>query len=47
MAAHIADCLAERMFLAKNVSAFGWMGMKEASRGAGLMAVTWVPWIVR
>ena len=42
MAAQMADCLAERMVLTKNVSAFGWMGMKEAARGDGYMAVTWV-----
>ena len=43
MAVQVADCLAKRMFLTKNVLAFVWMGLKKASRGAGLMAPTWIP----
>ena len=42
----MADCLAERMVLTKNVSAFCWMGVNEVARGPGLMAVTWAQWIV-
>ena len=36
----MADCLAERVVLMKNVSAFGWMGVTEAARGVGLMTAT-------
>ena len=43
MAVQVAECLAKRMFLPKNVLAFGWMGMKKVARRAVLMAVTWVP----
>ena len=43
MAVQVAGCLAKRMFLTKNVLAFEYMGTKKAARGAGLMAVTWVP----
>ena len=43
MAVQVADCLARGVFLTRGVLAFGWMGMQKAARGAGLMAVTWVP----
>ena len=42
MAAWMADYLADRMVLMKVVSAFGWMVVNEAVRGAGLMAVSLV-----
>ena len=41
MAVQVAGCLAKRMFLTKNVLAFGWMG-SGAVRRAGLLAVVWV-----
>ena len=42
MAAQIAVCLAERMVLARIVSAVGGMDVEKAERGAGLMAENWV-----
>ena len=38
VAVQVADFLSKRMFLTKNVLAFGWMG-SEAVRGAGWLAV--------
>ena len=43
MAVQVAGCLAKRMFLTNNILTFDCMGMQKAARGAGLMAVTWVP----
>ena len=41
VAVQVAGFLSKRMFLTKNVLAFGWMCI-EAVRGAGLLAVVWV-----
>ena len=43
VAVQVAGFLSKRMFLTKNVLAFGWMGTGKAAREAGLMAVAWVP----
>ena len=42
----MADCLADRMVLTKIVLAVGWMCVKEATKGADLMAVNWVQYMV-
>ena len=41
VAVQVADFLSKRMFLTKNVLAFGWMG-SEALRGADLRVVFWI-----
>ena len=41
VAVQVADFLSWRMFLVKNVLAFGWMGSR-ASRGADLLVVVYV-----
>ena len=41
VAVQVADFLSWRMFLIKNVLAFGWMG-SEALRGADLLVVVYV-----
>ena len=35
----MAVCVADLLVLAKNVSAFGWVGQDEAIEGAGLVNV--------
>ena len=40
------DCLADKMVLTKIVLAVGWMRVKEAAKGDGLVAVNWVQWMV-
>ena len=40
------DCLADKMVLTKIVLVVGWMGVKEAAKGDGLVAVNWVQWMV-
>ena len=47
MAVQVADCLARWMFLTRNVLAFGWMVMQKSARGAGLITVAWVTYVVR
>ena len=39
MVTWMSNCVATRMVLTKIVSAFGWVGVKEAVKGAGLMDV--------
>ena len=40
------NCLADKMVLSKIVLTVGWMSVKEAEKGAGLVAVHWVQWMV-
>ena len=42
----MAVCLAEGMVLAKNISADGYMCVKNDARGDGLMAENWVQYVV-
>ena len=42
----MADCLAERVVLTRDVLAFRWMAVTDGAGGQGLMAVTWVRWVV-
>ena len=46
IAAQVVECLAYRLFLIRIVSACVEMGVSEATRGAGLVVVPWVRWMV-
>ena len=43
----VVDSLDRGMILSGGVLAFGWMGTQRATMRAVLLAVSWIPWMVR